>query len=73
MKNYVVGYINFFDNELILEEISASSPSEAFWKHSKLQYDGWDENQESTKGMDAEELQAWSFDFDMVVSVLELS
>ncbi len=70
---YVVGYINFFDNELILEEVSANSPHEAFWAHSKLRSDDWDANKEATKGMDSEELQDWGWDSDMSVSVLELT
>lgn len=70
---YVVGYINFFDNELILEEVMAESAHEAFWRHSKMQCNDWDAAKEATKGMDSDELQAWSFDFDMIVGVLELS
>ncbi len=70
---YVVGYINFCDNVLILEEVSAKSAHEAFWKHSKMQSDDWNEMKEATKDMDAKQLQDWSFDFDMIVGVLEIS
>lgn len=73
MSRFVVGYVNSFDNELILEEVSANSPHEAFWGHSKMQSDDWNEMKEATKDMNSEQLQAWSFDFDMLVSVLELS
>lgn len=73
MKRYVVGHINCFDNNLILEVIEASSPHDAFWKHSKLQEDSWADCKKDTKGMDPEKLQDWSFDFDMSVAVLELS
>lgn len=69
---YVVGYISFFDNYLILERIDAKNEHEAFWKHSKLQDDCWEISKKETKGMDSEELQAWSFDCDMLVSVLEI-
>lgn len=73
MRRFVVGYINCSDNNLVLEEVSANSPHEAFWKHSKLQDDWWGDSVNVTKGMNSEELQDWSFDFDMSVSVLELS
>ena len=73
MKRYVVSYVSFFDNELILEEVSANSEYEAFWQHSKLQCDDWGTSKEDTKGMDSKELQSWSFEFDMLVGVLELS
>ena len=73
MKRYVVGYLNCFDNNLVLEEISADSPHDALWKHSKLQDDNWGDCVNDTKGMDSEELQDWGFDFDMSVSVLEVS
>lgn len=73
MKRYVVGYLNCFDNDMILEVVEADSPSEAFWKHSKLKSDDWGPNQEITKGMSSKELQDWAFDFDMSVAVLELT
>jgi hypothetical protein len=72
MKRYVVGYLNCFDNDLILEVVEADSPAAAFWSHSKLQGDDWGPNQEITKGMSPEELQDWAFDFDMSVAVLEI-
>ena len=70
---YVVGHINQFDSDLILEEVTASSLHEAFWGHSKMKSDDWNDMKEDTKDMDAEQLQQWSFDFDMNVAVLELS
>jgi len=73
MKRYVVGHINCFDNNLILEVVEASDPHDAFWKHSKLQDDCWGSCKRDTEGMDPEELQNWSFDFDMSVAVLELT
>jgi len=69
---YVVGYINFDDNDLILELIDAKNEHEAFWKHSQLQSGDWDDCNRDTIGMNAEELSQWSFDFDMMVSVLEI-
>jgi hypothetical protein len=71
-KRYIVGYINFSDNNLVLEEILANNEPEAFWRHSKLQDDTWGELRKATKGMNSEELQDWSFDFDMCVNVMEL-
>lgn len=70
---YVVGYINFDDNELILEEVLANNPHEAFWRHSKLQDNYWNDCKSKTEGMNTDQLQDWSFDFDMLVSVLKLS
>ncbi len=70
---YVVGHISFFDNDLILELVDAKDEHEAFWKHSKLQDACWDDCVRDTLGMNSEELQAWSFGLDMLVSVLELS
>lgn len=73
MKRYVVGYISLFDHELKLELVEAENEHEAFWKHSELQSPDWDGLEKETEGMDAAQLEDWSFDFDMVVAVLELS
>lgn len=67
---YVVGYINLSDYELILEEIMANSPHEALWNHSKMRNDDRGDMKERTKGMGPIELH---LDFDILVSVLELS
>lgn len=72
MKRYVVGYLNYFDNNMILEVVEADSPSDALWKHSKLKSDDWGPNQEITQGMSPKELQDWAFEFDTSVAVLEL-
>jgi hypothetical protein len=73
MIRYVVGYIDFFNNELILEEVLANNAHEALWQHSKLQESHWQGSVTATEGMDSEELQDWSFDSDMCVSILEIS
>ncbi len=38
-----------------------------------MKSDDWGEMKEKTKGMNVEQLQDWSFDFDMNVAVLELA
>ncbi len=76
MKRYVVAYVTFFDNELTLETVEASTPCEAVRKHSKLvdindkfRDESWDE----LKDMSSDELQGWFFDYDILVAALEIS
>jgi len=40
MKKWAVGYINFYDNDLIIEIIKADTWYEALFKHSKVSGNG---------------------------------
>lgn len=70
---YIVGHVSLMENELRLEEVEAANECEAFWKHSQLQSPDWNTASIETFGMNSAELQEWGFDYDMLVSVLELS
>ena len=36
MSKFAVGYINFFDNNLIVEIVEADNWFDAIWQHSKM-------------------------------------
>lgn len=61
---YVVGYLDFFDNEMLLEQIQADSPEDAVAKHSKLS--------KSFLPAKLEEMQEHLFNSDTVIDVLEI-
>lgn len=65
MKNYIVGAINFFDNDLKLEKISAENEIEAISKHSMI-------NGFSFESKTLEEIKVEAFDMDMMVDVIEI-
>lgn len=65
MKNYIVGAINFFDNNLKLEKISAENEIEAINKHSMI-------NGFSFESKTLEEAKVEAFDMDMMVDVIEI-
>lgn len=65
MKTYVVGVINFFDNILKLEKISAENEIEAINSHSMI-------NGYSFESKDIENIKQEAFDMDMMVDVIEI-
>lgn len=65
-KTYAVGYINFFDNDLIIEIISAPNWYEALHKHSKMQGERWISN------YSLEEAKIEAFNADMMIDVKEI-
>lgn len=64
MKNYIVGAINFFDNDLKLEKISAENEIEAINKHSMVNG--------SFESKTLEEAKVEAFDMDMMVDVIKI-
>ena len=66
MKSYVVGHIDFFNNELVLERIEANTWQEALAAHSKCE-DMFDPMPDTLE--DAKEA---AFDQDAMIAVLEL-
>ena len=66
MKTFVVGFLSFFDNEIVLEKIQAENEVEAVKKHSHLAgYEFLDLN--SVSDIDYELSNS-----DITVSILEL-
>jgi len=72
MRQFAVGYINFYDNELTVEIVEADTEQEARWKHSKNDPTGWGDIS-GTDLMDRKEFKEWCFDCDMMVDVIEIS
>lgn len=70
MKTFVVAYMNFFDNDLIQEIVTADTPEEAIWKHSKLLDPCW---KPSEVGDNVEDMVQYLFDCDTLASVIEIS
>lgn len=78
MKKFVVGYLTFFENELILHQVEANSDYEAVkktmleitseeYKDDELQ---WQNSEDYPKTM--QELKNHLFDADTVINVIEL-
>lgn len=42
MNKFAVAYINFFNNDLIIEIIEADNWKDALFKHSKMQLEDWE-------------------------------
>ena len=81
MKNYVVGYLSFFDNNLILKKVKAENELEASKKaileiaenFSKEAFDSEKEWQESKDyPEDFESLKATLFNCNAVLEVIEI-
>jgi hypothetical protein len=72
MKKFVIGYVNFYDNNLILELIEAESEHQARWQHSSLQSADWEGCNQDTHQMTPDEFQQWCFDCDMLISSIEI-
>lgn len=66
MKNFVVGFLSFFDNEILLEKISANNAVEAMLKHSSIKGYVFKEN------ATIEEIQDEVFNSDAAISVIEI-
>lgn len=66
MKNYVVAFLSFFDNEIILEKIQANNEVDAIKMHSQLK--DWEFQDNAT----LEDISDMLFNCDAVVSVIEV-
>jgi hypothetical protein len=75
MKRFVVGYVDFVNNNLILEMIYAENKSQARWKHTRMIANNFrDECRTYTKHMNDNQFQQWCFDNEnLLVSVIEIS
>ena len=69
MNKFAVGYMNFFDNDLIIEIIEAENWKIALFKHSKLQNDDWEL---ADFGKTLDEAKNYAFNCDMVIDVIKL-
>lgn len=67
MKNYVVGFLNFFDNELKLEKVQAQNEVEALKNSSFIKEWLFPEDVN-----DVETIQSLAFDCDSAISVIEV-
>ena len=65
MRKYVVGYLNFFDNELLLEVVEANSAFEA-----AVDYMDQDPPTETTN---LEDFQVELFAQDTIINVLDIT
>lgn len=75
MSQFAVAYVNFFDNDLIIECVMAADWREALLSHSALQVGADDPNYK--KWLDAlpqnlEEAKEYFFDADTLVDVVEI-
>ena len=69
MSKFVVGYINFFDNDLIIEIIEAEDWLKALHKHSQMIHTPWEDYfADCTIGRAKEK----AFDADMMFDVIEI-
>ena len=69
MKTFVVAYSNFFDNDLTLEIVTADTPEEAIWKHSKLQDPCWLPEDIDDE---VEVIKEYLFNCDVLAAVIEI-
>lgn len=69
MKTFVVAYTNFFDNDLTLEIVTADTPEEAIWKHSKLLDPCW---KKTDAGDNVEDIKQYLFNTDVLATVIEI-
>ncbi len=67
MKTFVVGYINWSDNELVLEVISAENWREAWMKHSNIPF-----TDDYPIPDDVETAKTACFDVDCMMSHVEV-
>lgn len=76
MKNkiFVVSWINFFDNELHMEKVSAESEVDAFYKSSQDLFEIPDELEiEPDRNMQTlDGLKEFAWDCDSMINVLEI-
>lgn len=66
MKRFVVGYLNFFDNDLLMEFVFANSYEEAITNCSYIKEFSFPEN------TTFEDMKNILFDCDIVVSAIEV-
>lgn len=69
MSKFAVGYINFFDNDLIIEIIEAEDWLEALHKHSKIEQDPWGDY---FSNYTIDEAKTEAFNSDMMFDVVEI-
>lgn len=69
MSKFAVGYINFFDNELIIEIIEAEDWLEALHEHSQMIHIPWEDYFSDCTISGA---KAKAFDADMMFDVVEI-
>jgi len=69
MKRYAVAYMNFFDNDLTMEIVTADTPQEAIWKHSKLLDPCW---RQLDIGDHVEDIKEYLFDGEIAADVIEI-
>lgn len=65
MNRYVVSYINFYENELEMEEVVADDDISAIFQHSRLS-----EHKAHYEGATLKEIQEEFFNGDSMVNVL---
>jgi hypothetical protein len=70
MGTFAVAYMSFFDNELIIEVVTAETPEEALWRHSKLQDPCWEE---ATAEDDLDAMKECLWNTDILVNVIEIN
>ena len=71
MKKFIVGYINFFDNNLIIEIVEAEDWHDAIFQHSKIKNGIDDRSYISNETL--EDAKEDAFDMDMMIDVIELN
>ena len=69
---FSVGYVNFFDNELIIEVVEASNVKDALLKHSKLS-DPDTAEWVATMPDDLEAIKAAFFEGEILIEVVPCS
>ena len=68
MKKFAVGYINFFDNELIIEIIKAEDWFSALSNHSKFK-----DNKMYLPNTSLEDAKVEAFNCDSMIDVIEIN
>lgn len=69
MKNFVIAYINFFDNEILMKKVEAENETKAVIEYFTEQY-GYDFSEWADVTLD--EIQQLCFDYDSMVGVTEI-
>ncbi len=70
MKTFVVAYVSLFDNDLTQEIVTADTPEEAIWKHSKFADPCWEPSEAGDK---LEDIEGYLFDCDILATVTEIA
>ena len=69
MNKFAVGYINFFDNNLIVEIVEADNWFDAIWQHSKMLLG---DDEPWLPSMSLEDTKIEAFNADMMIDVIKL-